>query len=144
MCIATEREQNLPEDKRQNIMSEAKLVGVNVSEKQAAFVNKAADAFIAAGYGKTKADFLRSSIGRCAAAQLGEDWPADEVLSGPKDAIALAAEKLNLTRNQFTKYASLCAAGVPAEEALKKATATKAQPATAAAAAPAADATPAA
>lgn len=102
-------------------MSEAKLVGVNVSEAQAAFVTKAAEAFIAAGYGKTKADYLRSAIGRASSAQLGEDWPADEVLSGPKDAIALAAEKAGMTRAQFTKYASLVAAGVPAEEAQKKA-----------------------
>lgn len=98
-------------------MSEAKLVGVNVSESQAAFVSKAAEAFIAAGYGKTKADFLRSAIGRAASAQLGEDFPADEILSGPKDAIAIAAEKANMTRPQFVKYASLVAAGVPAEKA---------------------------
>lgn len=102
-------------------MSEAKLVGVNVSEAQAAFVNKAADAFIADGFGKTKADYLRSAIGRASSAQLGEDWPADEVLSGPKDAIALAAEKNGMSRQQFTKYASLVAAGVPAEEAHVKA-----------------------
>jgi hypothetical protein len=118
-------------------MSEAKLVGVNVSEAQAAFVTKAAEAFIAAGYGKTKADYLRSAIGRASAAQLGEDWPADEVLSGPKDAIALAAEKAGMSRAQFVKYASLVAAGVPAEEAHKKATT---PPKTKAPAAPATDA----
>lgn len=119
-------------------MSEAKLVGVNVSEAQAGFVTRAAESFIAAGYGKTKADYLRSAIGRASAAQLGEDWPADEVLSGPKDAIALAAEKANMTRPQFVKYASLVAAGVDAAEAHKKATAVKA-PKAAPAEAPAAE-----
>lgn len=102
-------------------MSEAKLVGVNVSEAQAAMVDKASKAFIAGGHGKTKADFLRSALGRVCAAQLGEDWPADEVLSGPKDAIALAAEKANMSRQQFVKYASLVAAGMPAEDAHAKA-----------------------
>jgi hypothetical protein len=93
-------------------MSESKLVGVNVSEAQAAFVSKAAEAFIAAGHGKTKADFIRSALSRACSAQLGEDFPPDEVLSGPKDAIAIAAEKAGMTRAQFTKYASLVAAGV--------------------------------
>lgn len=102
-------------------MSQAKLVGVNVSEAQAAMVDKAAQAFITAGHGKTKADFLRNGLGRVCAAQLGEDWPADEVLSGPKDAIALTAEKFGMSRAQFTKYAALCAAGVPADEAKAKA-----------------------
>lgn len=102
-------------------MSESKLIGVNMSETQALFISNAADAFIAAGYGKTKADFLRSAIGRAASAQLGEDFPPDEVLSGPKDAIALAAEKAGMTRPQFVKYASLVAAGVDATEAHAKA-----------------------
>lgn len=121
-------------------MSEAKLVGVNVSEAQAAMVDKAAKAFIAAGHGKTKADFLRNGLGRVCSAMLGEDWPADEVLSGPKDAIALAAEKYGMTRQQFTKYASLVAAGVDAEEAKVKAlTPPKAKAAPAAPEAPAAE-----
>lgn len=102
-------------------MSESKLVGVNVSETQAAFVSKAAEAFIAAGHGTTKADFLRSVIGRGCAAQLGEDFPPDEVLSGPKDAIAKAAETAGMTRAQFVKYASLVAAGVEPTEAHAKA-----------------------
>jgi hypothetical protein len=120
-------------------MSEAKLVGVNVSEAQAAFVTKAAEAFIAAGHGKTKADFLRSVLSRGCAAQLGEDFPPDEVLSGPKDAIALAAEKAGMTRPQFVKYASLVAAGVDAAGAHKKATTVKAPKAAPAAEAPAAE-----
>ncbi len=98
-------------------MSEAKLVGVNCSEAQAAFVTRAAEAFIAAGHGKTKADFLRSALGRVSSAMLGEDWPADEPLTGPKDEIAKAAEKYGMTRPQFVKYASLVAAGVDAEKA---------------------------
>lgn len=102
-------------------MAESKLVGVNVSETQAAFVSRASEAFVAAGYGKTKADFIRSCLSRGCSAQLGEDFPADEPLTGPKDAIALAAEKANMTRPQFVKYASLVAAGVDPTEAHAKA-----------------------
>lgn len=122
-------------------MSEAKLVGVNVSEAQAEFISKAAKAFIEAGHGKTKADYLRSCLGRVSSAMLGEDFPPDEVLSGPKDAIALAADKAGMTRQQFTKYASLVAAGVTAEEAHAKAmTPPKTKATTAATAEAAADA----
>lgn len=102
-------------------MSEAKLVGVNMSEAQSGVVNKAADHWIAGGHGKSKAEFLRLIIGRGCSTELGEDFPADEVLSGPKDAVAVAAEKAGMTRSQFVKYASLVAAGVDATAAHAKA-----------------------